>query len=230
MKFKLSYKIFVAFTLTSLVVVALMVGIIRFYVARNFADYANKMLLERYRDVATALATEYQTHKGWQRLKNNPARWEEILRSSLPRRDLDRHRRPPRPPDIENKGSGGSAQDMPPPEPFRRVQRLARRLALFDADKQHIAGGRARVASDGYTLQEIAVSGKIAGWLGLHKKEHLANPLAVGFLTQQSHMLYVVGGVILLLAAVVAFLLSKHLLTPVQKLTAGTQALMSRSV
>jgi hypothetical protein len=107
MKFKLSYKIFVAFTLTSLMVVALMVGIIRFYVARNFADFVNKSLLERYSDVAVALATEYQTQKGWRTLKNNPDRWEKILRSNLPQRIFDLRRPPPRLPDIENKGSGG---------------------------------------------------------------------------------------------------------------------------
>jgi two-component system sensor histidine kinase BaeS len=228
MKFKLSYKIFVAFTLTALMVVALMVGIVRFYVARNFADYVNKSRLERYGDVAAALATEYQTHKGWRKLQNNPGRWEELLRSNLPRRVFDLRRAPARPPDIGNKGSGGSAQDMPPPEPFRRVQRLARRLALFDADKQHIAGGRARVASDGYTLQEITVSGKTAGWLGLHKREQLTDPLVVRFLKQQSQMLYLIGGGILVLAAIVAFLLSKHLLAPIRKLTAGTRALASR--
>jgi two-component system sensor histidine kinase BaeS len=228
MKFKLSYKIFVAFSLTSLMVVALMVGIIRFYVTRNFADYVNKSLLERYSDVAAALATEHQTHKGWQTLKNNSGRWEEILRSSLPRKVFDLRRRSSQAPDIENKGSGGRAQDMPPPVPIRRIQRLARRLAVFDANKQHIAGGRARVSHDGYTLQEITVNGKTAGWLGLHKREHLADPLVVRFLKQQSQMLYLIGGGILLLAALVAFLLSKHLLAPIRKLTAGTQALASR--
>ncbi len=228
MKFKLSYKIFVAFSLTSLMVVALMVGIIRFYVARNFADYVNKSLLERYSDVTAALTTEYQTHRGWQTLKNNPGRWAEILRSSLPRRVFDLRRRPPRPPGIENKGSGGSAKEMPPPVPPRRIQRLARRLALFDADKQHIAGGRAGLSYDRYTLQEITISGKTAGWLGLHKREPLANPLAVGFLKQQSQALYLIGGAILVLAAIVAFLLSKHLLAPIRKLAAGTQALASR--
>jgi two-component system sensor histidine kinase BaeS len=228
MKFKFSYKIFVAFTLTSLMVVALMVGIIRFYVARNFADFVNKSLLERYSDVAVALATEYQTQKGWRTLKNNPDRWEKILRSNLPQRIFDLRRPPPRLPDIENKGSGGSAQDIPPPGPSRRIKRLARRLAVFDADKQHIVGGRTQVSHDSYTLQEITVSGKPAGWLGLHKREHLANPLAVGFLKQQSQVLYLIGGGILVLAALVAFLLSKHLLAPIRKLTAGTQALASR--
>ena len=226
MRFKLSYKIFATLALTSLLVVALMVGLIRFYVARNFADYVNRSMLERYSEVADALAAEYQTHKGWQVLKDNPGRWYEILRACLPRKDFDLGKFPPRPPDLENKG--GRAQDRPSPEPSRRVQRLARKLALFGADNQHITGGRARVSYGGYALQAIVVDGQTVGWLGLHKREHLANPLAVGFLSQQSQMLYIIGGGILLLAAIVAFLLSKHLLTPVQKLTAGTQALTSR--
>jgi two-component system sensor histidine kinase BaeS len=228
MRFKLSYKIFATLILTSLVVVALMVGLIRFYVARNFADYVNRSLLERYSEVADTLAAEYQTHMGWQALKDDPGRWHEILQASLLRKDFDLGNRPLRPPDLENKGFSGRAQDRPSPEPSRRVQRLARKLALFGADNQHITGGRAMVSYDGYTLQAIAVDGQTVGWLGLYKREHLANPLAVGFLTQQSQMLYIIGGGILLLAAVVAFLLSRHLLTPVDKLTAGTQALMSR--
>ena len=228
MRFKLSYKIFATLILTLLLVVALMVGLIRFYVARNFADYVNRSLLERYSEVADALAAEYQTHMGWQVLKDNPGRWHEILQASLPRKDFDPNNRPPRPPDSATRGFSGRAPDRPSPEPARRVQRLARKLALFGADNQHIIGGRTRVSYDGYTLQAIAVDGQTVGWLGLHKKEHLANPLAVGFLSQQSQMLYIIGGGILLLAAVVAFLLSKHLLAPVDKLMAGTQALMSR--
>jgi len=228
MKFKLSYKIFVAFTLTALVVVALMVGIMRFYVARNFADYVHKSLLERYGDFGAALAAEYQTHKGWQTLEGNPARWEEILRASLPGKDSDFGRRPPRPPEIEKKGSDISAQDLPPPKTRRRVERLARRLVLFNAVKQHVAGGRARTEIDSYTLREISIDGQTIGWLGLHKRELLANPLAVGFLKQQSQMFYIIGGAILFLAAIVAFVLSRHLLAPVRQLTAGTRALASR--
>ncbi|MCP4630042.1 MAG: HAMP domain-containing protein [bacterium] len=228
MRFKLSYKIFATLTLTSLLVVALLVGLIRFYVARNFADYVNRSLLERYSEVADALAAEYHTHKGWQVLKDNPERWHEILQASPGRKVFDPKNRPPRPSDLENKGLGGRAQDRPSPKPSRRLQRLARKLAIFGADKQHITGGRAGVAHDGYTLQAIAVDGKTVGWLGLHKRAHLTNPLAVGFLSQQSQMLYIIGGGIVLLAAVVAFLLSRHLLAPVDRLTAGTRALMSR--
>ena len=64
--------------------------------------------------------------------------------------------------------------------------------------------------------------------MGLRKRELRANPLAAGFLKQQSQMFYVIGGAILVLAAIVSFILSRHLLAPVRKLTAGTQALATR--
>ena len=228
MKFKLSYKIFIAFTLTSLLVVTLMVGIMRFYVARNFADYVHRSLLERYSDFSNALAAEYQAHNGWQTLKDNPERWEELLRTRLPRKEVDSGRRPPRPPAVESNRSGINAEDLPPPKPRGRIERLARRLVLFDGAKQHVAGGRVRATMDKYTLRKIAIDGRTIGWLGLHKRELLANPLAVGFLKQQSQMFYLIGGAILVLAAIVAFILSRHLLAPIRKLTAGTRALASR--
>jgi two-component system sensor histidine kinase BaeS len=228
MKFKLSYKIFATFTLMSILVVALMVGLVRFYVGRNFADYVNRSLLERYSAVADALAAEYQIHKGWQAFTENPGHWEEILRASLPRKDFDPGKYPPQPPEFKSNISARSAQERAFPRPVRRIQYLARKLALFDSDKQLVTGGRDRLAFNNYTLQAITAGGQTVGWLGLHKREHLANPLAVGFLTQQSHILYIIGGGILLLAAIAAFLLSKHLLTPVQKLTDGTRALTSR--
>lgn len=228
MKFRLSYKIFATFTLTLFLVVAVLVGLVRFYVGRNFADYVNRSLLERYSEVADGLAAEYQLHQGWQVLQNNPELWREILRAGLPQKDVKLGKFPPRSAEINSNISVNSAKEMTSPRYARRVQRLARKLALFDADKQLIAGGRDRLSYDSYTLQAIAVNGQTVGWLGLHKREHLANPLAVGFLTQQSHILYIIGGSILLLAAIVAFLLSKHLLTPVQKLTVGTRQLTSR--
>ena len=228
MKFKLSYKIFIAFTVTSLLTVALMVGIMRYYVARNFSDYVHQSFLERYSDFVDALAAEYQAHRGWQTLKDNRARWEELLLISQPRKDVDYGRRPPRPSEIKRNRSGISDQNLPPPEPRGRIERLARRLVLFDGAKQHVAGGRPRALIDRYALRKIAVDGQTIGWLGLQKRELRTNPLAVGFLKQQSQMFYLIGGAILILAAIVAFILSRHLLAPVRHLTAGTRALTSR--
>ena len=66
------------------------------------------------------------------------------------------------------------------------------------------------------------------GWLGLHKEAHLANPMAVNFMENQLERIYVIGTVIILLAALVTFFLSRHLLKPIQRLAEGTRALSSR--
>jgi hypothetical protein len=115
MKFKLSYKIFVAFTLMAIIVVALMVGLMRFYVARNFTEYESQSFLERFSDFADALASEYEKHQGWQTLKDNPGRWAEILHSRLPVKEFYEIRHPRRPPGVENKGSGSEVHDLRPP-------------------------------------------------------------------------------------------------------------------
>ncbi len=228
MRIRLAYKIFIAFLLTSFMVVAFMIGIMRFYVARNFTDYVNNAALERLGELKADLATEYQTHQGWQRLKDNHLLWEKILRSNIPRKEFDKRRRPPDLSDVETNAGGGSSQGRPPPPSRDRLHRFARGLALFDAQKQHIVGGPPGLSPASYTLGEISVNRKAVGWLGLHKREHLKNRLVVAFLKQQSRAYYLIGGPILLLAAIVAFLLSRHFLSPIRKLTAGTRALSAR--
>jgi two-component system sensor histidine kinase BaeS len=66
------------------------------------------------------------------------------------------------------------------------------------------------------------------GWLGLRKHQRPLHPLDVEFLRNQSQTFYSLGGVALLLAVLVTFALSRHLLAPVRELAAATQALTSR--
>ncbi|UCD78444.1 MAG: HAMP domain-containing protein [Desulfobacterales bacterium] len=228
MKIKLFYKIFATFLLTAFMIVALMVGFIRFYVARNFTDYVNSAALERLGELKDELAEVYRQHQGWHPLKDNRARWEEILRSAIPRRDFSRSRPSSEVSDDRRREGDRSVQDRLPPTSRERLHRFARGLALFDAQRQKVVGARPGLSAESFTLAEINVDGKTVGWLGLYKREHLANPLVVAFLKQQSRALYLIGIPILLLAAIVAFLLSRHFLAPIRQLTAGTRALSSR--
>jgi two-component system sensor histidine kinase BaeS len=204
------------------------VGIMRYFVTRHFTDYVNQSALERYSDFADALAEEYEQHKGWQALKKNPERWEQILRASLPLKDFDGPPPGSEPPDIKSRQPGATPEELTSAKFSRRMLRIGRRLVLFDAEKKRVAGERSRVSSADYALQEIRVAGQTVGWLGLQKRQNLSNPLVIIFLKQQYQAFYIIGGVILLLAAVAAFFLSEHLLAPIRKLTAGTQALAAR--
>jgi len=227
-KSKLFYKIFATFLLTSFMIVALMVGFMRFYVSRNFTDYVNSAALERLSDLKDELADIYRQQGDWRLLKDDQSRWEEILRSGISRNDFTRRRRTSEFSDFKRKPDSQISQKKHSPSSHERLFRFARGLALFDDQMQKVVGSRPGLSAENFTLSEIRVDGKTVGWLGLYKREHLSNPLVAAFLKQQSRALYLIGGPILLLAAVVAFLLSRHFLAPIRQLTAGTRALSSR--
>ena len=151
-----------------------------------------------------------------------------MLRSNPLLKGFDRRKRPLKSDALKNQSSEERSPDMRSPKPQDRLPILARGLSIFDAQKQRIAGGRPGIPLKNYTLKAIEVNAKTVGWLGLHKREHLTNPLVIAFLKRQSQAFYLIGAPILLLAAILAFLLSKHLLAPIKQLTAGTQALSSR--
>jgi len=108
----------------------------------------------------------------------------------------------------------------------RPVFGIEHRLTLFDEQKEPVAGRAESTA--GHTMQEVTANGRTVGWLGLRNQDSLSDPLDMAFLKQQAKALYIVGALALALAAVVAFLLSRHLLAPIQQLIKGTHSLTSR--
>jgi two-component system, OmpR family, sensor histidine kinase BaeS len=216
MKMKLAYKIFLAFLVTSILAVVLMVGTMRFYVFLNFADYVNRTILDRLGTLTAELSDEYQIHSGWGRLIASPGIWNALVQSTLSQGEPDQL------------GAQSPETTVRKPRPARiqsLLLRASRGLALFDANKQMVVGSPTDSVPDHYTLQEITVDGRLVGWLGLHKRQQLADPLVVAFIKNQSLAFYLVGAGILMLAALASFLLSKHFLAPVHQLTEGTKSL-----
>jgi two-component system sensor histidine kinase BaeS len=79
-----------------------------------------------------------------------------------------------------------------------------------------------------YSLTPIEADGRVVGWLGARKFEPPTHHLDVEFIERQSLTFYAVGSVALILAVLVTFVLSRHLLAPVKELEKGTRALSSR--
>jgi two-component system sensor histidine kinase BaeS len=259
MRLNLSFKFFIAFLATSFTIVVVMVVAMQFYARRNFSDYIQKVEAIRLSELSPILSREYKADNSWERLRDNPQRWRELLRPrssaaytekppSMPsgfESYLKPIPPPPPPPPRERRDDGRrDRQDrqLPPDEqdPERRPPRddrdrppaerpafgIEHRLTLFDEQKAPVAGGAESTAD--HTLQEIVVDGKTVGWLGLRNEERPSDPLDMAFLKQQARAFYIVGALMLVLAAVVAFLLSRHLLAPVQQLIKGTRSLTSR--
>jgi two-component system sensor histidine kinase BaeS len=208
---KLSYKIFAAFLLTFFVVLALMIGSIRFFAYENFSGYVHKVEIEMLDEFIDRLGAVYKKHQGWRPLKGNFRLWNATLRT-LDAKELEKELR---------------ARDSVDKKPskIRYIYRMLHRLTLFDKQKSPVVG-RAR-SPEGHVLREIKSDGQVVGWLALRKHERLSHPLDVAYLEEQFNVFYLAGSAMLVLAAIVSYFLSRNLLAPVKQLTSGTRALTS---
>jgi hypothetical protein len=80
MKTKLSYKIFLAFLLTSIVIVVLMTAIMGYFARRNFEDFVNRMEMERLDELITELSDFYRAHQGWGSLRGDSGIFHEMMK------------------------------------------------------------------------------------------------------------------------------------------------------
>lgn len=224
LKIKLLYKFFTAFSITSLLMVGLLIGVIRFVVFQNFTDYLNRVEMEKLDDLVHALADEYREKQNWEEFEKNHRKWPDLLRNYLPGNGKKDFRPPPPPRHRDHDFDEFSPGPGPRPRPPRGAPGgpITHRLSLFDAQKKVITGNPYH---DDQVFKKIILNGKTIGWLGLKKKENLTNPLDIDFLKQQGNVIILTGLFILVLAGCVSFFLSKHLLKPVNQLTKGTKAL-----
>jgi two-component system, OmpR family, sensor histidine kinase BaeS len=226
MKVKLAYKLFFAFLITSLMSIVMMVGIMQYFVIRNFEDFINKMEMERLGGIAQRLGVSYQENKGWGFIIGNPKAFHRILRPDFSREGPELMPPAPIRPD-SGPGPRMPGDDFervfPPPEPHPFIDQ---RIALFDAQKRVVAGS-ALLTKD-HIFKEITVNGKIVGWLGLDKGRRPPDPLKERFLSRQLEAFFITGCAVLALVAFVSFLFSRHLLLPVGRLNEGANALASR--
>ncbi len=253
MSLKFRHKVFLTLLLYSIVIVICMLLIARYYAFRNFEDYVHKMDLERLRRLAEVLGQEYQKSGSWMTIVENQGYWLEWRgRGPAPPppgeiaghppgppppllpdpwlpgdgRKPPRFGEPPHPPGPPP-GPHAFAPPGPPPGPPLLLHAHPAHLVLFDAAKQPLTGNEAYDAKV-FNLKSISVNGQVVGWLGLRKHHRPQHPLDVEFLRNQSQTFYSLGTVALLLAVLVTFFLSRHLLAPVRELATATQALTSR--
>ena len=179
MKVKLAYKLFFAFLITSLISIVMMVGIMQYFVVRNFEDFINKMEMQRLGGIAERLGAAYQENKGWGFIIGDPRAFHRILRPEFSGEGHEHMPPVPIPPD-RGPGPQMPGNDfervLPPPGPHPFIEQ---RISLFDAQKRVVAGS-AFLTQD-HIFKKITVDGKIVGWLGLDKGRRPPDPLKERF-------------------------------------------------
>lgn len=231
---KLQTKIFGAFLLTMVFTIGLMVVLLQQTASDKFADYINQIRFEKHPAVRELLQTYFQQYRSWEGLRNNPRLWRhlkgEALWLAVPEDDpvlqeeaflLWKNLLQSSPEDRQGHAHPSRQNLHHTPE----FQFLAQ-LSLFDREQQWVAGTAGR--SD-QTLSALQLQGEIIGWLGLPKAREFSDPLESRFLRQQIQAFYWLAGLVLLVAGVAAFLLSRQLLLPIRHLIQGTQAITNRN-
>jgi two-component system sensor histidine kinase BaeS len=225
-KIRLSYKIFGAFLLTSVAIVALTIGVLRFFIYHHFEDYINKMEMKNLEELMETLKVEYRDQQGWERLRSSRGLWRKMVRSNFHRKSSEAST-PSVPEDWpDEREEIAHSPGLRPPVPQRDFFHIGSRLFLLDDRKRPVAG--IMRSTDNQVLEEIRIQDKTVGWLGLKKRKPMQTPLEMAFLQAQYELFYLLGAGIICITMVVSFLLSGHLLGPIRKLADGTQALTNR--
>lgn len=233
MKFRLIHKLLIALFASTAVVLLLILWVARVNIGKGFEDF----LLEQERVFMPELATElgeWYTQRGdWSALKANPRRFYQMLNLTL----LDiRHGNMPhgnrelpgddrRPPPSYSPPEDGPARRGSHPPP-RGEGRLHRRVFLLDAGYETVIGH----VSHNFPrekLTPVEADGEVVGWLGVVSPQAMLAPAERAFVERMKRVLWLGLGLGLVVAAILAWILSRHLGQPVSAATNGIRKLAS---
>ena len=206
------------------VVLALMVVtvITRASLTHGFRSFLEQQEATVLQNVAPTLIDLYRQQGSWAFLRDNPAAWQRIWRTSVspgggppdnagPRGGRGRLRNEALPGDRVS----GDPQLRLMRAPDRRL--LRERLFLLDAERQPLAGAVIDEPRP-IALEALELDGTVIGWIGFEPMGNALPPEAAGFLRGQLRITALALGAGLLVAAMLALWLARTVSRPVQRL------------
>ncbi|MBU3951776.1 MAG: HAMP domain-containing protein [Proteobacteria bacterium] len=197
-------------------------------VRKNFIRFVNNSEFDRLTKMENLLKQRYQLKGGWDDFYDNKAEWETLLFQSRPDNPGPDQFFPPPVDHFQNRNQPPHLDTFPgpPPQGFLKPNNpftLHHRLCLFDADKQYVAGEYH--PQDQFNYRAIVFSNQTIGWLGLKNRSEMIKPLELEFLKRQTHSFVIIGMGIFILAIMISYIMSKHLLSPIRELAMGARAM-----
>jgi two-component system, OmpR family, sensor histidine kinase BaeS len=227
MKFNLSIKIFITFlsvTITSSLLIVMAVRVSNNY----FENYVQQKDMKKLEYLAKAASEFYSENKGWDPFIKNPDLWRAWLNSGSSKVDMVKPAQdggPPLEPTITMRPiSFDRVQPMPIWDPLN----LGPRLVLFTVNKEKVAGAREGTINE-YDILPIVLDNNTVGWIGLKPLVKRSDSLDQEYLQKQSMIIFITGGIILLVSSFFALIFSRHLLKPIRLLADATKALTQRN-
>jgi two-component system sensor histidine kinase BaeS len=206
MKISISSKLFLAVLSTALFVTLAMGAADSVSFVRGFLGYINEMATQRMTAVQPRFVASYQEHGGWEQLRGNRAAWFQLLR---PPAELQRQ----------------TVDDNSSPMLVSDLTGAVFRIALLDAQQQHVMGFRGLSPTKEDVRQPIRVNGETVGWLSMTPFQSATEAGADRFIRNQLLASALIGAIAVLLATLIAWWVSRHLLAPVKRVAAATHRL-----
>jgi two-component system, OmpR family, sensor histidine kinase BaeS len=203
-------KLFLALLATSMLAVLATSIAARISFVLGFLGYLNEQGIERIESVVPTLASAYEQHGSWDFLRRNPRAWFTLLaNASAPARALS------------DGGHSGVS-------PFNRIPEseltgVSLRMALLDAERRFVVGNP-DVGADA-PMRPITVNGHAVGWIAVLPFQRVTAGAGAHLQDRQLASTWAIGAGAVLLAALVAVLLTHRLLGPIKQLTDATHRL-----
>ncbi|MGI9364974.1 MAG: ATP-binding protein [Rhizobiaceae bacterium] len=218
----ISAKLFVAMSLVTTLVIAVLAIVVILNMRSGFTRYLAQAELARFDQLQNALVEAHDlANPGWPQFQFNPRAWNEFVRRAVPP--------PPRPvgPPPGRRTRPGDAdapnRDVRRPPPPRDPLGFARRLTLLNAEGMQVVGGGGR--PDRQVLERRAITdpdrrdnAAPLGWLALTVNPGQLSSGDALFLRDQIFGLLAVSLAALLLSGMAAYFLSNQFLRPIREL------------
>ncbi len=232
---KLIHKFFLAFFITNITLVGLMLAFIYMSFTVEFNSFVEKEEHQHLSEVKLQLVKLYSELESWESISENTQLWRSIvapdknpnntkaqsqddvsLNSYIQATDKER---------IANQQT--VFKNKPPSLPWLNLPadllQTGKRISLYDSDKEVVVG-RTDIDENPY-IEAVLLNNKVIGWIGLVPSNLVENSPAEAFLSAQLHSYLLITLFVILLAFVMAIVLSKHLIKPIKQIVNGTNAL-----
>lgn len=216
---KLIHKFFLAFFATNITLVGLMFVFIYMNFSTEFNSFVEKEEHKHLSDVKQQLVQLYSELGTWQPITKNTQLWRSIVE---PKKNNNTAKNKPKKTDDSARADKKSASLLWLNIPADLLQ-TGKRISLYDSDKKVVVG-RADIDENPY-IEAVLLNNNVIGWIGLVPSNLVENSPAEAFLSAQLYNYLLITLFVILLAFVMAIVLSKHLIKPIKQIVVGTNEL-----
>ncbi|MDO6691975.1 ATP-binding protein [Aliiglaciecola sp. 3_MG-2023] len=224
---KLLHKFFLAFFITNITLVGLMFVFIYMNFVAGFNHFVEQEEQKHVVEVKQQLVQFYSELGSWEPIRQNTQLWRSIV-------DPKNNPNEPNPTKQNNSQINPSVyteeniteQKMPSflwaNLPADLLQ-TGRRISLYDQHKKVVVG-RVNLNENPH-VEPILLNNKVIGWIGLVPSGLVENSSVNAFLSAQFNSYFTITLCVILLAFIMAIVLSKHLTKPIKQIVVATNEL-----